>query len=133
MYESPIELVYHETFPKLIKQQEDLIMRGCLDVGVYVDKEELIKALKYDREQYQKGYEDGRPQKGEWVDGYYGVWCSVCKQDHEYRTPYCPFCGADMRGGTNENGKSPIFNRAAEPAAEEIRRIHPETESGSGQ
>ena len=102
MYESPIELVYHETFPKLIKQQEDLIMRGCLDIGVYVDKEELIKALAYDRGQYEKGYADGRPPKGEWVDGHYGVWCSVCKQDHEYRTPYCPNCGADMR--TEDSG-----------------------------
>ena len=60
MYESPIELVYHETFPKLIQQQEELIMRGCLDVGVYVDKEELVKALQYDRGQYEKGYADGK-------------------------------------------------------------------------
>ena len=29
-------------------------------VGVYVDKEELIKALQYYRNQYEKGYSDGR-------------------------------------------------------------------------
>lgn len=28
--------------------------------AINVDKEELIKALKYDRNQYIKGYEDGR-------------------------------------------------------------------------
>ena len=92
-------------------------MRGCLDVGVYVDKEELIKALKYDREQYQKGYEDGRPQKGEWiylgldVAGEYMYQCSHCKAviyEPEFlinydkaqllgnRFNYCPNCGADM-------------------------------------
>lgn len=100
MYESPIELVYHETFPKLIKQQEDLIMRGCLDVGVYVDKEELIKALKYDREQYQKGYEDGRPKKGEWIEDGALTKCSVCGNTSDYcgTENFCHNCGADMRG-----------------------------------
>ena len=110
MYESPIELVYHETFPKLIKQQEDLIMRGCLDVGVYVDKEELIKALQYDRGQYEKGFADGKPKKGEWISdrliatsgGTYGVKrCSICEyyyQDVVNEWNYCPHCGADMRG-----------------------------------
>lgn len=28
-------------------------------MGIYVDKEELIKALRYDRQQYDKGYADG--------------------------------------------------------------------------
>ena len=28
------------------------------NLGIDVDKEELVRALKYDREQYQKGYED---------------------------------------------------------------------------
>ena len=101
MYESPIELVYHETFPKLIKQQEDLIMRGCLDVGVYVNKEELVKALQYDRGQYEKGYADSRPKKGEWevIDETepkrYG--CSVCKRLSWDMSNFCPYCGADMR------------------------------------
>ena len=103
MYESPIELVYHETFPKLIQQQEELIMRGCLDVGVYVDKEELIKALAYDRGQYEKGFRDGRPPKGEWITDPFGdapCLCSICgykesmKAYHFFK--YCPNCGARM-------------------------------------
>ena len=32
---------------------------SILKVGVNVNKEELIKALQYDRGQYNKGYEDG--------------------------------------------------------------------------
>lgn len=105
MYESPIELVYHETFPKLIKQQENLIMQGCLDVGVYVDKEELIKALQYDRDQYRKGYEDAvYKTHGTWVDKWHTLWkqelpiCSVCNNFSIFKSDYCPNCGADMRG-----------------------------------
>ena len=25
-----------------------------------------------------------------------GYWCSVCEEQHDYRTPYCPNCGARM-------------------------------------
>ena len=102
MYESPIELVYHETFPKLIKQQEDLIMRGCLDMGVYVDKEELVKALQYDRGQYEKGFADGRPPKGEWEDKWNSAfkcdipYCSNCNTPSISKFNYCPHCGAMM-------------------------------------
>ena len=35
-------------------------MEAIRKVGVNVDKEELIKALQYDRNQYTKGYEDGK-------------------------------------------------------------------------
>ena len=55
MYEAPI---------KLIKQQFDAQMEGdifkaIVRYGIDVDKEELIKALKYDRDQYDKGFEEG--------------------------------------------------------------------------
>lgn len=41
------------------KQIEGEIFRAVQDVGVTVERDELIKALKYDREQYEKGYRDG--------------------------------------------------------------------------
>lgn len=34
--------------------------------GVNVDKEELLKALKYDREQYEKGYRDAKAEQ-QWI------------------------------------------------------------------
>ena len=34
------------------------ILKAVQNVGVNVDKEELLKALQYDRGQYQKGYDD---------------------------------------------------------------------------
>ena len=35
-------------------------MKAIRKVGVNVDKGELIKALQYDRNQYAKGYKDGK-------------------------------------------------------------------------
>jgi hypothetical protein len=54
MYKSPIEI--YET--ELETQLEGEILRAVKRVGVSVDKDELIKALKYDRDQYNEGYHD---------------------------------------------------------------------------
>jgi hypothetical protein len=55
MYKSPITIITGQ-----IKYEiENEIYRAVQEVGVSVDKEELIKALQYDREQYIKGYTDG--------------------------------------------------------------------------
>ena len=55
MYKSPIEIMHDE----LKMEMEGQVLKAVQRVGVTVDKEELIRALKYDREQYEKGYEDG--------------------------------------------------------------------------
>ena len=57
MYESPITL-YEDLNAHFIEMQENAIMAK---VHAYVDvnKEELIKALNYDRKQYEAGYNDG--------------------------------------------------------------------------
>ena len=41
---------------------------------------------------------------GRWVNkGGYLVWCSECNKHNETKkTPYCPNCGADMRGAEDE-------------------------------
>ncbi len=38
---------------------ENGIYKAIKDMGIVIDKEELIKALRYDRGQYDKGYSDG--------------------------------------------------------------------------
>ena len=58
-------------------QIEGEIYKAVMNVGVNVDKEELIKALQYDREQYQKGYKDRDDQI---------VRCKDCKWWHESET-----------------------------------------------
>lgn len=63
MYKSPIEIVQTE----MQAQIENGIMKAVQDVGIHVDKDELLKALAYDREQYQKGYADGRKAGHEWI------------------------------------------------------------------
>ena len=54
-YESPIHMVTNDIRLKV----ENKIAKAVLDVGIDVNKEELLKALRYDREQYDKGYRDG--------------------------------------------------------------------------
>lgn len=60
MYKSPIEKVYSDIHTQMVQEDEKVVMKAITKVGVNVDKEELIKALQYDRNQYTKGYEDGR-------------------------------------------------------------------------
>ena len=64
-------------------QLEGEVMKAVQKVGVTVDKEELLKALNYDRQQYQKGYEDGKAEYPQWIpcserlpkcNGCYLVW-----------------------------------------------------------
>jgi len=60
LYKSPIDVIYGDIYTQMVQDEEDLVMKAIRNVKVNVDKEELIKALKYDRNQYIKGYEDGR-------------------------------------------------------------------------
>ena len=55
MYKSPIELVMGEMRMKL----NGTITQAIQDINIDVDKEELERALQYDRGQYDKGYSDG--------------------------------------------------------------------------
>ena len=55
MYRSPIECIT----TRINTQIEDYIFKCIQEVGVNVNKDELIKALQYDRDQYTKGYSDG--------------------------------------------------------------------------
>lgn len=56
MYKSPIEVIYGQT----MKTMDDDIFRAVCSYDINVDRDELIRALKYDRDQYNRGYEDGK-------------------------------------------------------------------------
>ena len=112
-YESPIKMYIGQMVEQLEKAREDEIIHTIHEqYAIDVNKEELIKALNYDRDQYNKGFQAGyerartnfSPKQGEWIDDDYivGYTCSVCGS---YRTDakvsnfkFCPDCGADMRG-----------------------------------
>lgn len=103
MWDSPIKIIYKDVDMQL----EAGVIKAVQKASIYVDKDELLKALQYDRDQYRKGYEDAVERKrGEWIDGREYInsrWkvCSIChKPAHDScgGDNFCPNCGADMRG-----------------------------------
>ena len=54
-YNSPITMIVDQ----MRVQQEGEVFKVVQNVGVTVDKDELLKALAYDRDQYEKGLKDG--------------------------------------------------------------------------
>lgn len=57
-YVSPITVELRQIQRKL----DNFILNEIRKYDVKVDKEELVKALKYDRNQYEKGYADGKKE-----------------------------------------------------------------------
>ena len=58
MYELPIQITT-EVQNSIQTDVDESVYKVIQKYGINVDKEELIRALKYDREQYDKGYADG--------------------------------------------------------------------------
>ena len=112
MYDSPIKMLVEDTIGKL----DESVWKAVINVGFDIDKEELRKALEYDRDQYRKGYEDGKLAAivhAHWIGLFYGYAdggkvfdsfeCSHCKYkiyDEYYNLDklpkFCPECGAMM-------------------------------------
>jgi hypothetical protein len=59
MYESPIEIIVNEIQNQIVADKENGIYKAISSYGINVNKDELIRALQYDRDQYNKGFEDG--------------------------------------------------------------------------
>ena len=60
MYEAPVT-IYETAMQTIMEKREGAIfakIQSAFDVDV--DKAELIRALQYDRDQYNKGYADGK-------------------------------------------------------------------------
>ena len=94
-YESPIGVWWSDTkIEQLRDEYDNLIVKAVKNVCPNVDKDELIKALQYDRGQYEKGFADGiafePPVKtqgdsiramsdeelAEWIDEFWSAaWC----------------------------------------------------------
>lgn len=110
MWESPIKIIYKDVEMQL----EAGVIKAVQNASIYVDKDELLKALQYDRDQYRKGYEDAVLDKthGTWIDKWHTLWkaelpmCSVCNNISFLKSNYCPNCGArmDEREGKDDKG-----------------------------
>ena len=95
MYESPIEIIYSQ----IRTQLEDDVLKAVKKYGINVNKEELIKALQYDRQQYEKGYEDAKAEQ-HWIpcsehipDEGRECWITAKTTEEVYRGIFTEFYG----------------------------------------
>lgn len=57
-YKSPIETIWSDIEHDYGERFDQMVLTAVQSVGIRVNKEELVKALAYDREQYRRGWED---------------------------------------------------------------------------
>ncbi len=67
MYESPIHVYIHRTMQDLNEAMWEEAWKETWRLNIRIDRDELIKALKYDRDQYEKGYDDGYKEAVRWI------------------------------------------------------------------
>ena len=76
-WESPIDSEIKRITREINDKQEDAFVQVLkTDYGITVDKQELIKALSYSKEQYDKGYEDGKAEG--YYEGYKACFEKIC-------------------------------------------------------
>lgn len=122
-FESPIKIEpvdddYIKTFLERIastsaREFDNKVYSAVLAQRIDVNREELVRALNYDRGQYEKGYADGLKNAdivhGKWTykssseqlggtDATYDYECSACNSLALEDSNYCPWCGALMDG-----------------------------------
>lgn len=62
-YESPMTGIINKVTNDIIEERENMITAKVNEVlGLDIDKEELIKALRYDRDEYDRAYREGYKQ-----------------------------------------------------------------------
>lgn len=108
-YESPIQKLVMDVEKKVMQEEEtQLFMTIKQAIGFSVDKEELLKALKYDRNQYEQGYIDGL-RANDWIPD----WIPVSERLPELNRPlwvtaYHRVCYAHMISKSGNYGY-PVF------------------------
>ncbi len=60
MYKSPIQVAHNKVMDEVRRAFDNDILSSILSYDIHVDRGELIRALQYDRNQYEKGYADGK-------------------------------------------------------------------------
>lgn len=91
-YESPINVIMSDVYTQLEVNLEKGVMSAIGNLGVDVNKDELIRALQYDREQYKKGYRDGYRTAKEEI-----VRCKDCRMYVENREAFVTYCERGLR------------------------------------
>lgn len=94
MYKSPVEIIYGQ----MQTQMEGDVFRVIQSYGIDVDKEELIRALRYDRGQYEKGYADGKRDAMDSI-----VRCVDCKHRSHNTPDGLHWCNEHERGSLSDD------------------------------
>lgn len=81
-YESTISIFEQTPMMDMCDTMDGLIISAVRRVGIDVNKEELVKALAYDRGQYEKGYEDALKEHGI-------IYCKDCVHNIEPEFGFC--------------------------------------------
>ncbi len=58
-YDSPLALITSDIQTQIANQFDEMCIQAVQRVGIYVDKEKLLDALKQDSERYRKAYTNG--------------------------------------------------------------------------
>lgn len=109
-YESPITVRIHQIAQEIEKRKENEIVCHIEEaLGFDINRDELVKAMNYDRDQYKQGFKAGYSAAKDWsewvVDDFTGI--IDCKKCHtaapiditsgeQYRSSFCPGCGLAM-------------------------------------
>lgn len=90
-YKSPIETIWSEIEHAYGERFDQMVINAVQCVGIQVNKEELVKALAYDREQYRRGWEDRDSEIVRCKD------CIDCYQNQIFRNWYCERFGVEVQ------------------------------------
>lgn len=115
-YESPVTVQIQKIAQQIEEQCEnEITLKISEQIGVNVDKDEMKRALAYDRDQYRRGYEDGWRARSEVIPKWVSVseklpndrnwYLGVFKEpDTDFiGIPYiCDYVGKVTKGTTNE-------------------------------
>lgn len=97
MYDSPIDLYISDIQNQIVAQQDEQIYQAVVQFVPDVKRDELLKALRYDRGQYDKGYADGKRDAMDEL-----VRCKDCKSYRLFKNRFgveisrCMLIGADI-------------------------------------
>ena len=78
MYESPIKIITGQ----MKTNYEDAIYCAVQNVGINVDREELLKALEYDRGQYEEGFREGKKHTLRQIENLLPEWLYVAIKEN---------------------------------------------------
>ena len=78
MYKSPIEIIAEQ----IKTNYENEIYSAVQNVGINIDKGELLKALEYDRGQYEEGFREGEKHTLRQIENLLPEWLYVAIKEN---------------------------------------------------